>query len=174
MENEKFLKLDKIADDVHDKFKKLNELGEFDEIKEKIQEVLKSIPEKYSIDLGLSLAIHDLERIKTIDIYSIGLTGIGQEPKMFEYGDGYQFNRYLSNGNIVEIPHSYCPNCWGDWDFKSPGDSCPDCNVTFGKEVKLLLDSNECPNCENGKVSQTNPYCDSCDFEASDDIVIWG
>ena len=80
----------------------------------------------------------------------------------------------MVNGYIVELPDSYCPNCWSEWDFKTLGQACKSCDLIYGKEIKLLLDTNECPHCKKGTVSLKNPHCDKCDFYADPNLVIWG
>lgn len=174
MNDEKFYELEAIGDAIHEKFESLHEKDEFKGIETEIQKLLKSLPERYSIEFSFQLNVYDSEREKSILMYKVGTTGSGVEGKTYLFSEGYQFNRYLSKGNIVEIPHNHCPECWGEWDFKTKGSSCPECGVTFGEEVKFLIDSDECPRCHDGHVSQTSPHCDKCDFVAEDDMVIWG
>ncbi|PJD98628.1 MAG: hypothetical protein CK427_16915 [Leptospira sp.] len=174
MNDEKFHELDAIGDKLHNKFEELKEKNEFKEIEKEIIKLLKSLPEKYSIEFGFNLGIFDSEREKSIEMYRVGINGFGKDGKTYQFSEGYKFNRYLVQGHIVEIPHNYCPQCWDEWDFKRKGSSCSNCGVMFGKEVKLLIDYNECPNCDGGIVSQKNPNCNKCDFIAEEDLVIWG
>ena len=44
----------------------------------------------------------------------------------------------------------------------------------MGREVKLLLDTDVCPFCEEGKVSLTAPVCDKCGQRIDPGIVVWG
>ena len=174
MNDEKFHELDTISDKIHDKFESLYGNKEFQEIESDIQKLLKSIHEKYSIEFNLSISIYDSDRDKSIQMYRIGITGSGKEGNTYQFSEGYNFNRYIINGHIIEIPHNICPNCWADWDFKRKNSSCPECGVIFGKEVKLLIDSDECPYCSEGKIYQKNSKCTKCDFIADDDLVVWG
>ena len=75
---------------------------------------------------------------------------------------------------MCEVPHDYCPSCWGPWDFKLVHRTCPDCGAKLGRDVKLLVDSDVCPHCEEGKVTSVAPKCTRCAFEATPDIVWWG
>jgi len=82
--------------------------------------------------------------------------------------------RYVVNGDIIKVTHNYCPHCWEEWDFKLRNPTCSHCNYSLGNEIKLLLDTDVCPHCENGKISMNNPKCDQCGFVVSTDIVVWG
>ena len=44
----------------------------------------------------------------------------------------------------------------------------------MGPEVKLLLDTDVCPFCEEGKVSLTTPLCDKCGQGIDPNVVVWG
>jgi hypothetical protein len=44
----------------------------------------------------------------------------------------------------------------------------------MGREVKLLLDNDVCPFCEEGKVSLTIPACAKCGQRIDPGIVVWG
>ncbi|EOQ87224.1 hypothetical protein LEP1GSC202_3663 [Leptospira yanagawae serovar Saopaulo str. Sao Paulo = ATCC 700523] len=174
MNDEKFYELNAISENIHTKFEDLKEKGEIENIEFLIKNLLKKLPEKYSIEFSFNLSIFDSEREKSIEMLRVGINGLGNTAETYKFSESYKFNRYLVQGHIVEIPHNHCPNCWSEWDFKYLGSSCSDCGVTLGKEVKLLIDSNECPNCESGKISPKKPHCDKCDFIAEDDLVIWG
>jgi hypothetical protein len=52
--------------------------------------------------------------------------------------------------------------------------SCSHCDATLGDNCKLLLDTDVCPHCENGKLSMVDPKCDKCDFEIDPSLVTWG
>ena len=46
--------------------------------------------------------------------------------------------------------------------------------TTLGKNCKLLLDSDECPNCQKGKVTVEKPRCDECGFVVDRLTAAWG
>jgi hypothetical protein len=52
--------------------------------------------------------------------------------------------------------------------------SCSECGATMGREVKLLLDHDLCPFCEEGKVSLTAPVCAKCGQRIDPGTVVWG
>jgi len=83
----------------------------------------------------------------------INTTG-GKEP--YQISGDSSIHRYVVNGEICQIPHDYCPHCWGEWDFKLKNQVCSTCGYILGEQIKLLLDSDICPNCDEGKVSLKN------------------
>ena len=67
-------------------------------------------------------------------------------------------HRYLVDGEICEVPHDRCPNCWAGWSFKigtpdTPPEAleCPCCGYGLGEQIKLMLDSDVCPHCEKAR-----------------------
>ncbi len=58
--------------------------------------------------------------------------------------------------------------------FKLNHPSCSGCGATMGQDVKLLLDTDVCPFCEEGKVSLIAPVCDKCGQRIDPGIVVWG
>ena len=82
--------------------------------------------------------------------------------------------RYVVKGIIQVVPHDRCPQCWQVWDFKLQISTCPHCGITMGDQCKLLLDSDECPWCDEGKVTVAKPRCDKCGYEVDRQKVAWG
>ena len=52
--------------------------------------------------------------------------------------------------------------------------SCRECGATLGDNVKILLDTDVCPNCEQGRISMTNPVCSKCGYKVDLNLVVWG
>ncbi|WP_061245517.1 hypothetical protein [Leptospira interrogans] len=173
MNNEKFLEVNSISEKVDDFFDTLDQSGKLDFIKVALQKFSENLQEQYSITFNLTLDIFDATREQAIKISEVGIScNGGEQPYFVRAGD--TFNRYLAKGNIVEIPHSYCPVCWAEWDFKRKNQSCSKCDSIFGTDIKLLIDSNHCPQCSDGSISLEEPYCNQCEFYADPDIVVWG
>lgn len=82
--------------------------------------------------------------------------------------------RYVVKEGIQVVPHDRCPTCWQVWDFKWSNPSCPHCDTTLGENCKILLDSDVCPFCEDGKVSMAKPRCNKCGHEIDPKTVVWG
>jgi hypothetical protein len=51
---------------------------------------------------------------------------------------------------------------------------CEHCGTTLGKDCKVLLDTDTCPHCEEGRVSMRAPVCDHCGYEVDLTMVTWG
>ena len=173
MKENEFKTLDPVADQVNEEVGKWIESDALSELKEALRRVSASLPETYAIELAVQLRIFDSERERSLTLLNSGLCTIGgQEPFS---GDGDStFQRYVVDGVICQVPHDYCPHCWGPWDFKLNHRECRHCGYSLGKEVKLLLDTDVCPNCEQGTVTVTTPTCNNCEFTVDPEFVTWG
>ena len=106
-------------------------------------------------------------------LLTLGLSTSEGKPPFKIYGDSTP-QKYVVNGEIQVVPHDRCPHCYGVWDFKLNHLSCTECGATMGQEVKLLLDTDVCPFCEEGKVSLTAPVCEKCGHQIDPSVVVWG
>lgn len=173
MQAKEFDKLEELADMVNEKIRKLYDEGAFLEITNKIKEVSQAIAENYSVIVDFQVNAFDSVKEKSLRMLTIGLSSSGNQDAYLAYGDS-SVCRYLVCGNIKKVPHDYCPDCWGEWDFKLKNHKCPECGIEMGKDVKLLLDTDTCPNCEDGRVSLNKTTCDECGFEIDKNMVNWG
>ena len=87
---------------------------------------------------------------------------------------GLVVHRYVAGGEICEVPHDRCPQCWGSWDYKHERPSCPQCGIQMGSDVRLLLDSDVCPYCDRGRITSDNLTCGECGFTIDPRYVTWG
>jgi hypothetical protein len=165
--------LEPLLDRVADKLQAVLESAEFQTIRENFQKVAAALPESFSLTLNFNLEVFDEKREQSIKLLQMGLTTNGGKPPYVCWGD-CTLQRYVVNGEICQLPHDYCPSCWGIWDFKEKHRTCPCCGVQMGKDVKILLDSDVCPNCEKGKVGIDNPTCSRCGQAVDLSIVTWG
>jgi predicted amidophosphoribosyltransferase len=117
--------------------------------------------------------VFDTEREKEITLLSTGYACFPGEPP-FEMSGDSTAQRYVVDGEMCQCPHDYCPKCWGDWDFKFKFPECPECGAKLGEDVKLLLDTDVCPYCEEGKVTMNQPVCSECGYELDPTKVVWG
>lgn len=173
MEESKFIQLRHLSDMAYDKFEELYSSGALAELEHEIYKVASDLPKTFSISLELNVSVFDEEREKSLSLLTTGLASDERGKPYRTRGDA-TVHRYVVDGHIRLVPHDYCPHCWGIWDFKLLNWSCPECGYILGKQVKMLLDTDTCPYCEKGKVTQTNPRCTSCSFLVEPDIVVWG
>jgi len=80
---------------------------------------------------------------KGIRALTIGISSSGDQDPLLAYRDSTS-ERYLVNGNIKKVPHDFCPEY----------------SIEMGKDVKILLDTDNCPNCEEENVTLNKPKCD--------------
>lgn len=173
MKNTEFKILDSLADAVNDKIDSLKKAGEFDELLKKLEETSGQLPEDFSVSFDIQLNVCDGNREKMVPILRTGFNTCQGQETYRHYGDTVQ-QKYLVDGEMCIIPDDYCPNCWGEWDFKFKHSTCSGCGYKLGGQVKYLLDDDVCPWCQEGKVSIDNPICDKCEQQVDDDLVVWG
>ena len=173
MEENEFTSIYSLSDLAYDKFDELNEAGAFSDLEAEMRKIAAVLPERYSVSLDLKLTVFDSEREKSLDLLTTGITvNGGGEP--YRAQSDSTVHRYVVDGHIRLAPHDHCPNCWGLWDFKLMQRTCRECGYVLGDQVKLLLDKDVCPNCEEGKVTRENPACPRCSFIVDTDTVVWG
>ena len=128
---------------------------------------------RHSVNLTVGVDVFDADRCNALPLLTTGLSTSGGKPLHKIYGDSTP-QKYIVDGEIQVVPHDRCPRCYGVWDFKFLHPSCAGCGVSLGREVKLLLDTDLCPFCEEGKVSMTILTCDKCGQQINPDWVTWG
>jgi uncharacterized protein (DUF983 family) len=117
--------------------------------------------------------VFDEKRECLLPLLTTGLSAIfGKEP--YRTCDDSTLQRYVVEDGIKVVPHDRCPQCWQMWDFKLTNSSCEHCGTTMGDKCKLLLDTDECPWCHEGKVTMAEPRCDECGYEVDRQKVVWG
>ena len=143
------------------------------ELKRLLEELSLALGKAYTVSINLTVDVFDQGRERSLPLLNIGVaTSEGQEP-YHTCGDSSP-QRYIVDEGIRVVPHDRCPRCWKEWDFKFQHPTCPHCDTTLGKNCKVLLDTDECPRCQEGKVNVSNPRCDRCGFVVDRDTVIWG
>jgi len=172
------LKHIKMIEDVCDKmdelFKKLDKAGEFTKIKKLLEQAAGKLPEGQDIALNWAIKLSEPESDKPpIKYYDMGLVAPSKEEPYFFEGVS-SLRTYIFKGDVIRVPNDICPNCWKDWDFKFRNNECECCGIVLGKELKILLDDDVCPFCEEGCVSVANPECDECDFVVDLNKILWG
>jgi hypothetical protein len=161
--------LDKLADEVE----RLLSAETCKSLKDELTALSRSLGERYSVGLDVVVHVFDRETDRSMPLLTTGLsTSEGAEP--YRTWSDSTPQRYVTDGEIQVVPHDRCPRCWGEWDFKFEHQQCRCCGVTLGKDVKILLDSDVCPHCEQGKVSAASPRCDACGFVVDPKLVVWG
>lgn len=123
--------------------------------------------------VSLVVEVFDEESQNSLPLLTTGLSAYPGKEAFRTWGDSTP-QRYVVEDGIRVVPHDRCPNCWRVWDFKLQGTSCNSCGLALGDKCKLLLDTDECPWCNEGKVTVAEPKCDKCGHEVDRQKVIWG
>lgn len=172
MDQNLYDRIDPLVDDIGEQLSKLIESDHFELIRQRLTQLSSEFSE-FSVTLEMNLQVFDSENGHNLPLLQTGLSTFdGEEPYQI-WGDATP-HRYVVHGDIVIVPHDHCPQCWGEWDFKDRHPECPECGVRIGDQVRLLLDSDRCPHCENGAVSASQPKCRECGFAVNPDHVMWG
>lgn len=143
------------------------------ELRRLLVELGNRLAKGYTVALTLTVDVYDPEQERSLPLLNTGLaTSEGQEPYR-TWGDSSP-QRYVVDAGIQVVPHDRCPKCWQEWDFKFQNPTCPHCGIALGENCKVLLDSDECPHCQEGKVTLARPRCDRCGFVVDPNTVTWG
>ena len=176
MDQDKWKVADDDVDKIADKLDKLLESEAMADIKKLLGELEVKLGGRFGISLSCVLDIFDrdteLERENVLRVLNTGFST--NEGTVYRTWGDSSPHRYIVDGEIHVVPHDHCPKCWGGWDFKWIHRSCPHCDAVLGENCKVLLDSDVCPHCDEGKVSAHQPHCEKCGFEVDPSCVVWG
>jgi hypothetical protein len=173
MDRSTFESADLIIDEIADKLDELLDSDHFAAIRLLLARLSEKVGPRYSANLNVTVDVFDAERSNALPLLNVGLSTSNGETPYKTCGDSTP-QKYVVDGEIQVVPHDRCPKCYGRWDFKLKHPSCSECGATVGREVKLLLDTDVCPLCEEGKVSRTRPVCDKCGQPIDPGTVVWG
>jgi hypothetical protein len=173
MDRSTFESADPILDEMAAMLDELLGSDPFSAVRHSLARLSETVGSRYSVNLTVCVDVFDAERPDALPLLTTGLSTSKGEPPFKTYGDS-TFQKYVVDGEIQVVPHDRCPKCYGAWDFKLTHSSCSGCGATLGREVKLLLDTDVCPFCEEGKVSLTVPVCADCGQRIDPSIVVWG
>jgi hypothetical protein len=168
-----FESADLILDEMGAMLDELLDSDQFSAVRLALARLSEKVGPRYSVNLNVCVDVFDAERSHALPLLTAGLSTSKGKPPYKTYGDSTP-RKYVVDGEIQVVPHDRCPKCYGLWDFKLNHPSCPECGATMGREVKLLLDTDVCPFCEEGKVSITIPACAECGQRIDPSIVVWG
>lgn len=173
MEKTTFQAADPIVDEVSEAASILLQDVSTKELCRLLTKLTEAIGSRYEVSLSLNVDIFEEAKNRTMPLLQTGLSGFGGAKPFQTWGDSSP-QRYIADGEMLIVPHDRCPKCWEVWDFKFLHPTCANCGATLGKDVKVLLDSDVCPWCEEGKVSMTQPVCSKCGRQVDPKMVTWG
>ncbi len=173
MDRSTFESADLVVDEIAARLDELLDSDQFAAVRVLLSRLSETVGPRYSVNLTVDVDVFDRERRNALPLLTTGLsTSEGKSPYQ-THGDSTP-QKYVVEGEIQVVPHDHCPKCYGLWDFKLQNTSCSECGATMGREVKLLLDTDVCPFCEEGTVSPTLSECAKCGQRIDPSIVAWG
>jgi hypothetical protein len=173
MDQSSFASADPILDEIGDMLDELLDSDQLSAIRLALTRLSTAVGSSHSVNLNVCVEVFNEKRLHALPLLTTGLTTSGGKPPYKTSGDSSP-HRYVVDGDIQVVPHDRCPRCYGLWDSKLTNPSCSECGANLGREVKMLLDSDVCPFCEEGRVSLTNPTCAKCGQQINPDLVVWG
>ena len=172
--------LEPLAHEMDEGVERFLSSSDADVLKQIVRKAAAILPEGCSVSLDITLNVFDSERGNVLPLSDTSLAGSGNDEPFMTYGDCTPC-RYLVDGEIAEVPHGRCPNCWAGWNFKigtpdseAEMSACLCCGYELGEQIKLMLDADRCPYCEKGTLSMANPACNRCGLAIDPRIVAWG
>ena len=164
---------DPIVDKIAEAATELLDSPETEKLQSLLSKLNKAIGDRYSVSLDLNVSVFDVEKERCLPLLQTGLAGFDGDEPFRAHGDSTA-QRYIADGDMVVVPHDRCPICWEAWDFKFLHPACPHCEAELGNNVKVLLDTGVCPNCEDGEVSVSQLTCPKCDYKVDPSFITWG
>jgi hypothetical protein len=172
MDKNLFETIDPIVNEIADQLTTLIEGDTLSELKQKLADLSRELG-VYSVTLEMNLQLCNPDDGQTLPLVQTGLASSDGAMPYQMWNDSTP-HRYIVHGDLVIVPHDHCPQCWGRWDFKSKFPTCESCGSEMGKDVRLLLDTDCCPNCEKGTLTASQPQCTECGFSVNPDHIAWG
>ena len=79
---------------------------------------------------------------------------------------------FLLGEELVTVPDHQCPKCLGErrLDFRNMG-RCPECGAELGSEMRIVIDNDACPFCEEKRDSGSSDVC-NCGFDWNSEYVV--
>jgi hypothetical protein len=165
--------LDPLADDLSKEFDAWIATPAMVAFRKALEEAAAALPEYLSLEISLELWAFNSTKEKAVRLLTTGVACFPGDISYCTAGDTTPA-RYVVDGELCQLPHDYCPRCWGSWGNKLGQPECPECGAQLGPNLKLLLDSDICPYCEQGQVSFVKPVCNRCGFAVNPEFVSWG
>jgi hypothetical protein len=173
MDRSTFDAADPIVDRVSEMVERVLGSDQLAAVRDALAQLSKVLGPDHSVNLNVTVEVFDTERAHPLPLLTTGMSTSGGEPPYVTWGDSTP-QRYVVDGEIQVVPHDRCPRCYGPWDFKFETMSCRGCGARLGDDVRVLLDTDVCPHCEEGHVSASAPVCDQCGYRVDPGLVVWG
>lgn len=141
-------------------------------IRESITELSRMLGGERSASISLRLTISDRlqARVLPIDVLTFA-SDRGEDA--YDATEESSPQRYRVQGAEYVVPRDRCPRCWQSWTHKFQNPECPGCRLRLGTDCMVIVDDDQCPQCEDGILSVDAPVCDECGFAMGAESVEW-
>jgi len=173
MDQSSFEALEPLLDEMAESLERIFDSDQASAVRLALTRMSEAVGPRLSVNLNVTVDVFDGDRLQSLPLLTTGLSTSEGKPPYQTWGDSTP-QKYVVGGEIQVVPHDRCPRCYGAWDFKFKHPTCPGCGATLGRDVKLLLDTDVCPFCEEGKVSLSDPACERCGHRVDPETVVWG
>lgn len=165
--------LDPSADSLNEACDRWFATPEMAALAQALRRAAASLPPSFTVSMDVELRVFDSERERSLTLLTTGIV-VQADGEPYRASGDSTVHRYIADGTLCELPHDRCPRCWAVWDWKMQQPTCRTCHAEMGKDVRLLLDSDVCPNCERGHINSSNTLCKDCGFTTDPRFVTWG
>ena len=172
MDRSAFESADPIVDRIAEMIEEIMDSEQLSAVRQALAELSEAVRSRYFVSLNVTVEAFDPERPHPLPLLTTAICTSPGKPPYKTWGDSSRQN-YVVNGEIQVVPHDRCPRCYGVWDFKFKNPSCSECAAELGRDVKVLLDTDVCPYCEEGHISMSAPECDRCGHQVDPAVVVW-
>lgn len=173
MDRSSFESADPILDQMAEMIDAVLDSDQLSALRQALVRLNEAVGAHLSVNLNLTVEVYDPQRPHALPLLTTGLLASEGKPTFRTWGDSTP-QKYVADGEIQVVPHDRCPRCYGAWDLKFETRSCSGCGAILGRDIKVLLDTDICPNCEEGQVSMAAPACEKCGYRVDPALVVWG
>lgn len=123
----------------------------------------KALGSSHSVSIGLRLVVTDRLQSRELPIEILTLTSDRGE-KPYDSTEESEPQRYLTGDVACVVPRDRCPRCWQSWAHKFQHPRCPHCGLALGIGCEVVIENDQCPQCDDGTVTTDHPICEECGF----------
>jgi hypothetical protein len=141
-------------------------------IRDSIAELSRSLGGDRSASISLRLTINDRIQARVLPIDILTFTSDRGEDA-YDATEESSSQRYRVQEVDCVVPRDRCPRCWRGWVHKFQNTECPHCRLRLGTDCTVIVEDDQCPQCEDGAVAADLRVCGECGFEVNAACVEW-
>jgi hypothetical protein len=141
-------------------------------IRDSITELSRSLGGERSASISLRLTIKDRTQARVLPIEILTFTSDRGEDA-YDATEESSPQRYRIQEVECVVPRDRCPRCWKGWDHKFQNTECPHCRLRLGADCTVIVEDDQCPECEDGIIAADTLVCGECGFATNVESVEW-